>query len=154
MGKACFYRGAVEVPLLVCLPPSQIVQFDRVESIVQLVDVSATVLDLAGAPPLPGSRGSSLLEQLEAPANHSRNNLAVSEIGGYASSASVFRAISDGTVRLTLDLSTDEHCEIFNMTEDPAEDRNLLGTKEGSRIAVDLIARAHDLKLASFDALS
>lgn len=145
MGKACFYRGAVEVPLIVSPPPTESPQTRSVKSIVQLVDVPATILDIAGAPALPSCRGKSLRRTVSEDTLPDADGLAVSEIGSYGTSKTVFRALSDGVSRLTIDLYNNEHCEIFNLGNDPLEQQNLLGSREGRHIAADLVDRAHDL---------
>ena len=57
--KNSFYEGSVTVPLIVSCPgvfPSGV----RVREITSLIDVCPTLLDLAGARPLPGATGASL----------------------------------------------------------------------------------------------
>ncbi len=62
--KSNFYEGAVSVPLIVSCPE----RFEpgrRVGNVVSLVDISATLLDLAGADPMPAGAGQSLVPLLD-----------------------------------------------------------------------------------------
>jgi arylsulfatase len=150
MGKACFYRGAVEVPLIVCPPPAEASRVRKWDSVVQLVDVSATVVDIAGAPELAGSRGSSLRGIVNGFSPSESGSFAVSEIGSNGGDGSLFRALTDGTSRVTLDLSRDEPCEVFDLSADPREEFNLLGTRDGTRLIDELLDRARHLELEPF----
>jgi choline-sulfatase len=58
--KNCFYEGSVGIPLVLSWP-GRVLPGMRCPRVVNLVDLGATFLDAAGAPPLPRSRGRSLL---------------------------------------------------------------------------------------------
>ena len=57
--KGCHYEGAVRVPLIASWP-GHIPDGETVDAVVSLIDVGPTVLDMAGAEPLPDVAGRSL----------------------------------------------------------------------------------------------
>jgi hypothetical protein len=79
--------------------------------------------DIAGADPLEESEGW---------------RAAISEIGSCGPTDAIFRAVIDGTRRLTIDLLTGRACEDFDLDEDPGEIADLLGTSRGRAIETQL----------------
>ncbi|MAG36587.1 MAG: sulfatase [Dehalococcoidia bacterium] len=61
--KQTFYEGSVTVPGILSWP-GVLPEGERSERVVSALDLSATMLDALGAPPLPSSRGRSLLPLL------------------------------------------------------------------------------------------
>jgi len=57
--KSTLYDESAKVPLIVSWP-GRIAPGERRDAVCSLLDVNATMLDIAGAPPLPGSQGRSL----------------------------------------------------------------------------------------------
>lgn len=53
--------------------------------------------------------------------------------------------MSQGQMFFSSSSMNGEHCEIFDLSNDPLEEQNLLGSQEGKRLAADLLDRAHDL---------
>ena len=64
--KSVFYRPAVNVPLII-RPPKCAASGEVSDSLVELTDVSATILDLAGARPLKQSHGRTLTPECDRP---------------------------------------------------------------------------------------
>jgi choline-sulfatase len=62
--KSSFYEGSAGVPLIVSCP-GRFGQGRTVDRVTSLVDIGPTLLDLAGARPLPRSRGTSLRDFLQ-----------------------------------------------------------------------------------------
>ncbi|MGV2984698.1 sulfatase [Microbacterium sp. AGC85] len=137
MGKACFYRPSVRVPLIISPAPEQSAKTRVDHGIAQLVDVGATVLDIAGTPPIERSRGRSLVSRTMGRASAGWP-IAVSEIGSYGKTDTVFRAVTDGVRRLTVDLVSGRACEVFDLHTDPDELENLVGTAAGRVIESEL----------------
>ena len=64
--KNTFYEDSVKVPLVMAAP-GLLPEGGRCGRIVNLIDIGATLIEAAGAPPLPRSHGRSLLEIARAP---------------------------------------------------------------------------------------
>jgi choline-sulfatase len=62
--KHCGYEPALRVPLIV-RQPGKVRRRAVVRDLTEMVDVSATILDMLGAPPIPGQHGQSLRPYLE-----------------------------------------------------------------------------------------
>lgn len=117
--KSVFYDGAARVPLLVrwrgtiraglCLAPP-----------VSLLDVGATLLDVAGAPPLPGQRGISLLPTLTG-ADGPFPEAVFSELGEIGRGGPG-RMVRRGEWKLNL--YREHPPELFNLKDDPDEMEN------------------------------
>ncbi len=59
MAKFNFYRGSVQIPLII-RPPGGC-EGRTSNALAQLIDIGPTLLDFAGAEPLPDARGQSLV---------------------------------------------------------------------------------------------
>jgi arylsulfatase A-like enzyme len=105
-----------------------------VEPVVRNVDVWPTVLDLVGLPPLPGADGVSLVPLMEAAARkeviETPKSLAfIDQTWGLVDRepAPLFALRDDGK-RLLFRPKTPETSEIYDLTSDPGEKRNLRST--------------------------
>ncbi len=147
MAKMNFYRSAVQIPAIVRSPDGAhravLVSSDPIES----VDLTATILDIAGAPPLEPCDGRSLLGVMrgERPI---RRDVVVSEISANLGGERNFVGLSDGSARATFERTTKELCEAFDLSSDPDELRNLAETPVGAEIAARLIAALDARELA------
>jgi choline-sulfatase len=117
MSKCVLYEPAVRVPLIVrppggCPPRA-------VDSLVEHVDVPATVRAIAGAPGVADSEGRSLLAGVNGPASPPSRSRTVSENWGFA-------AFETERYKLVVDEDALEPCQLFDVSEDPSEDHNLL----------------------------
>jgi arylsulfatase len=117
MSKCVLYEPAVRVPLIVRPPGGSAPVV--VDALVEHVDVPATVRDIAGAPDLPGSEGRSLLAGVRDPAAAPTRPVTVSENWGFA-------AFETERYKLVVDEDAVAPCQLFDLSEDPAEDHNLL----------------------------
>jgi arylsulfatase A-like enzyme len=117
MSKCVLYEPAVRVPLIVRPPGGCAPRV--VDSLVEQLDVPATVRAIAGAPDVAGSAGQSLLGVVAggAPPVH---DVTVSENWGFA----VFETERH---KLVVDEDACAPCQLFDLAEDPAEDHDLLG---------------------------
>ncbi len=116
MSKCVLYEPAVRVPLVVRPPggcPPRVV-----DSLVEHLDVPATVRAIAGAPDIAHSEGRSLLGGVNGPASPPSRSRTVSENWGFA-------AIETERYKLVVDEDALEPCQLFDLSEDPSEDHNL-----------------------------
>lgn len=132
MSKCVLYEPAVHVPLVVrppggCAPAV-------VDSLVEHVDVPATVREIAAAPALERSEGRSLLATVRDGAPTDRE-VAVSENWGFA----VFET---DRYKLVVDEDAGTACQLFDLAEDPHEDHDLL-PDPGSAPVADEIMETH-----------
>jgi choline-sulfatase len=132
MSKCVLYQQAMRVPLIVRPPggcPARVV-----EALVEQLDVPATLREIAGAPEIPDSEGRSLLPRLRGEATEDRI-VSVSENWGFA-------AFETEGHKLVVDEDAVSACQLFDLREDPEEDRNLLADPR-SRMLADDIMEAH-----------
>jgi arylsulfatase len=122
MSKCVFYQQAVRVPLIIRPPEGCTARV--VDALVEHLDVPATVRAIAGAPAVPGSEGRSLLGHLhgEAPAARA---VSVSENWGFA-------AFATDRYKIVVDEDACAPCQLFDLHDDPEEDRNLLADPQAS----------------------
>jgi arylsulfatase A-like enzyme len=122
MSKCVLYEPAVRVPLIVRPPggcPPQVV-----DSLVEHLDVPATVREIAGAPDIAKSEGRSLLGYLggstptERPHGPERSVI-VSENWGFAS-------FETEQFKIVVDEDACSPCQLFDLHDDPTEDHDLL----------------------------
>jgi arylsulfatase len=131
--KMVFYEPSVRVPMIVRPPgatPARVVR-ERV----QLMDLSATIRDIAGATAIAGSGANSLLPVIRRGAAPAPIPALVSENYGFA----MFLA---DRYKLVVFEDTLEAGQLFDEIEDPAEDRNLFGDLAYKKI-VDTMLEEH-----------
>ena len=117
--KSSFYEGSARVPMIWSWP-EQFGAGQRVDSVTSLLDVGPTLLDVAGADPLPQAAGRSLAGFLRDPASVSAwPDEALAEIvnGGEERPA---RMIRRGAWKLN-HYHGYEQPQLFNIEEDPQE---------------------------------
>lgn len=115
MSKCVMYRQSVRVPLIFRPPAGGAPRSDP--HLVEHVDVPATLRALAGAPAVPASAGR-VLPVLEGVDPGARRDVAVSENWGFAS-------FETDRYRLVVDEDAAAVCQLFDLVDDPEEDRNL-----------------------------
>jgi choline-sulfatase len=133
MSKCVLYEPAVRVPLIV-RPPGGCSPH-VVDSLVEHLDVPATVREIAGAPDVAASEGRSLLTSVRDPAAPPSRSLTVSENWGFA-------AFETERYKLVVDEDALEPCQLFDLSEDAAEDDNLLPDPAAGPV-VDEIMETH-----------
>jgi choline-sulfatase len=116
MSKCVLYEPAVRVPLIVRPPGGCTPRV--VDSLIEQLDVPATVREIAGAPDVEGSEGQSLLGVVGG-GRPPRRDVAVSENWGFA----VFETERH---KLVVDEDACAPCQLFDLLEDPAEDHDLV----------------------------
>ncbi len=125
--KMNFYRGSVQVPLIIKPPGGTQSRIER--GLVELTDVSATLAEIAGTEPPEGSHGRSLLPALSG--SFEGREALYSRIGN-------FGAIRQANHRLTTHLKTGTDCELFDLKADPEETENLINDAAQQNLIEDL----------------
>jgi arylsulfatase len=116
MSKCVLYEPAVRVPLIVRPPggcPARVV-----DSIVEHLDVPATVREIAGAPDIADSEGRSLLSHIDGAGSLPRS-VSISENWGFAS-------FETEQFKIVVDEDACSPCQLFDLHDDPTEDNDLL----------------------------
>jgi choline-sulfatase len=129
MSKCVLYEPAVRVPLIVRPPGGCAPRV--VDSLIEQLDVPATVREIAGAPEVDGSEGQSLLGAVGGSAPP-RRDVAVSENWGFA----VFETERH---KLVVDEDACEPCQLFDLLEDPAEDYDLVRDPASADVVGELM---------------
>ena len=123
MGKMMFYKGSVQIPGIV-RPPKKPAQA-KVSQPVEMIDMTATILDIAGAAPLPDSYGASVLPALSGKAlpKEAAFSEAYQKVKGVEME---MVAVRTADYRYTMERNTKTPCEFFDMKNDPDEIKNLV----------------------------
>ena len=132
MSKCVLYEGAVRVPLIVRPPggyPSRVV-----DSLVEHLDVPATIREIAGAPDIPQGEGRSLLAALRDDGVGVGRDHTVSENWGFA----VFETDRH---KLVVDEDAVTPCQLFDLHDDPSEDHDLLADPLSKPVVEELMER-------------
>ncbi len=119
--KHTFYEESVKVPLIMSWP-GRLPQGMRCPHIMSGVDVTATLLDLMGAPALPNASGRSIIQPLLNPRHSNWDDVAFSEYCShlFAPEGGCFqRMIRRGPWKLIYYYG--QPCQLFNLEEDPEE---------------------------------
>ncbi len=130
MSKCVLYEPAVRVPLIVRPPggcPPRVV-----DSLVEQLDVPATVRAVAGAPEIAHSEGRSLLPAVRGEAVAAPRLVTVSENWGFA-------AFETERHKLVVDEDALSPCQLFDLADDPAEDRNLLADPLAAPVVAEIM---------------
>ncbi|MFT5367956.1 MAG: choline-sulfatase [Candidatus Latescibacterota bacterium] len=116
--KSNFYDGACKIPLIIS-QPSRLAKNETVSANVSLIDVGPTLLDLAGADPLPDVSGKSFASFLNGENPSHWPNEVFSEYGGLLGDYPACM-IRTGPWKLNY-YSEFDSCQLFNINEDPHE---------------------------------
>jgi len=139
--KSCFYNGSVQVPLIVSFP-SYFRRGVEVASVVSLIDVGPTLLDIAGAEPLPEASGRSLYQFLVEDGKVSDwPDEVFSEFhGAHADLPSCM--LRKGPWKLIYYHEFRSY-QLFNLNEDPDELIDRSNDPECGKIASELLEKTH-----------
>lgn len=132
MSKCVLYEQAVHVPLIM-MPPGGCSP-RLVDSLIEHVDVPATIREIAGAPGTVNAEGRSLLGYLTGEVDEERS-VAISENWGFAS-------FETGRYRLVVDEDACSPCQLFDLHDDPLEDHDLLRDPRAKGV-VDLLMESY-----------
>jgi arylsulfatase len=131
--KNVFYRGSVRVPNIV-MPPGGM-KPRTVHDLVESIDLTATMLDVAGAE-LPQCQGRSLVPLIQGRAKG--REVAFSELAGHQNKNNFFVMAATSRYRYLYDKQNDLPCELFDLEKDPDELHNLIDDPAHAGIRKDL----------------
>ncbi len=139
--KSNFYEESVHVPLIISAP-GRFAGARRESSVVSLVDIAPTLIDLAGAAHLPSECGNSMLPLLEKGAwEHLDEAISMlADIKGDLPAAMILRNQYKLIKYCTIDLPM-----LFNLENDPGEEYNLAAVEEYSNLVQELLMRLHQV---------
>ena len=132
MEKSTFYKSAVGVPGLI-RPPHGAPGRQLVETPTEVIDMTATILDIAGATPLASKGGFSLLPLM--------NGASVADARAYSEIGNkngFMVAVTDGRFRLTVEWNSRTPCEFFDLDNDFDELVNLVNDPVHARRVTDM----------------
>ncbi|MFW9943019.1 MAG: sulfatase-like hydrolase/transferase [Candidatus Thorarchaeota archaeon] len=114
--KVVFFESAVHIPLII-RPPGGVERW-QTHALTDLLDVTATLLEIANAKSLKNCEGISLLSKIRAgpsdPAAQKGKDVIFSEVYGYS-------MVFDGRFKLVANARTSELVEMIDLKEDPQE---------------------------------
>ena len=136
--KQTFYDDSARVPGIIAWP-GQLPEGTRIDRVVSALDINATMIDALSGPPLPTSRGRSLLPLLR-DSTSEWEDVAFSEY--CTEDGCLHRMIRSGSWKLCY--YHGQPSQLFNMVEDPREMTDRIDDPACSDIAAELTARVLD----------
>jgi choline-sulfatase len=125
MSKCVFYEPSMRVPLIVRPPRGAARRVD--DSLVDQLDIPATIRAIAGAPDVAGSDGRSRLDP-----DRRRRDVSVSENWGFA-------AFVTDRYKLVVDEDRVAPCQLFDLHADPTEDHDLVADPDAKAVVDELM---------------
>ena len=128
--KQTFYEDSVKVPAILAWP-GHLSEGTRCDKVTSSLDLNATMLDSLDCPPLPHSRGRSLLPLLSNPQDAEWDNVAFSEFcqnasggGGPFSEEGIYQRMIRRD-NFKLNYYHGQPCQLFDLDADPREIHDL-----------------------------
>ncbi len=120
-----FYDCGLRVPLMIRWP-KRYKAGQKIDALVEMVDVAPTILEAAGIPPEPGMQGRSLTSLLEGRASAHRDSVYMENYnpGTRNNGPTYATAIRTETHKLAVYHTLDDG-ELYDLTRDPGEHNNL-----------------------------
>ena len=119
--KIVFYEGALKIPCII-KPPGGTKGW-KSDALTDQLDVAASLIDIAGARPLEGSDGCSLIRQVKAgpdrPQAQRGKEAIFSEVFG-------FSMVLTERYKMAIDSRTQQPVELYDMVDDPNELHNMV----------------------------
>ena len=144
--KMVFYESSINVPCII-RPPDKVKGWKN-RGLTDHLDVAATLIDIAGARPLDGSDGRSLLPQVEAgseaPGAQQGKKVVFSEVNG-------FSMVLSERYKMAIDSRTRQPAELYDMVNDPNELRNLVNDPSLEKVRRELFDEHLSQLLSHFD---
>jgi choline-sulfatase len=147
--KQTFYEDSVKVPLILNWP-GELPRGMRCDRVVSALDLNATILDALRCPPLPHSRGRSLLPLLRDPQNARWEDVAFSEFcldeagagKSFPEEGLIQRMVRHG--KWKLNYYHRQPCQLFDLEKDPREMNDLAGDPTQRLVVEELKAEVLD----------
>jgi arylsulfatase len=128
-GAMVFYDAAVRVPLIIRPPGGGPAR--RFADLVEHIDLSATLLDIAGARPLPNAPGRTLADLAEGSKGTGRSVVISENLGFGMWRTERYKLVVHERQQLPV--------QLFDLVTDPDEDHNLVGDPGYSDVIGDLM---------------
>jgi arylsulfatase A-like enzyme len=141
MAKMLFYKSSVQVPAIITPPGAS--QSIIEDGLTESIDLTATILDIAGTEPLEGAQGKSLLPVFDG--EDIGREVAYSAIqrgqrGEHDHHLAYYYVMAaTDQYRFTFERSTRTPCELFDLINDPNEENNLVDDPAYKGICDDII---------------
>jgi choline-sulfatase len=135
--KSSHYEGSARIPLIISWP-RRFGQGRRVEAVTSLIDVGPTVLEIAGADPLPGVTGRSLLPFLDGSTKEWADEVFCEYIGAHGDRPSCMIRRHEWKLMYYSEYDT---FLLFNLEEDPEEMRDRAAEARCGTLAEELLER-------------
>ena len=147
--KQTFYEDSAKVPAIISWP-AHIPQGEKINRVTSQVDLNATMLDAAQAPPLPSSNGRSLLPLVENPYDETWHDIAFSEYctepedAAHSDGQKIWqnRMVREGDWKLVYYHGMPS--QLFNLKDDPDELNDLVSNPDYADTAEHLTALVLD----------
>ncbi|MDW3214300.1 MAG: sulfatase-like hydrolase/transferase [Ilumatobacteraceae bacterium] len=159
--KRTLYEGATRVPLLIHIPGRPARQ-RRVPGSLSHVDLVPTLLELAGAQPPPGLHGASRVDVLRGEADLRDHDVFIEwtglgdrDLGSDEINRMVavpWRSVVSSD-RFKLNLCRGDQCELYDLTNDPEELRNLFDAPAHRDRVRELTERVRAWQIATGDSM-
>jgi len=144
--KIVFYEGALNIPCII-RPPGGIKGW-KSSALIDQIDVAASLINIAGAKPLTGSDGRSLVPQVKAgpdgPQAQQGKEAIFSEVFG-------FSMVRTERYKMAIDSRTRQPVELYDMVEDPDELRNLVEDPSMDKLRRELLEQYISRLLSRLD---
>lgn len=134
MAKMNYYKSSVQVPGLIRPPGGTEAKIEN--GLVESIDLTATILDIADAEPLERSAGESLLPCFEGKTRS--KEAAFSEIKARKYPDRTYMMAATDRYRYTLESESWTPCEFFDLQEDPDELNNLVDDSSAQKLMKEM----------------
>ncbi len=119
--KSVFYEGALNIPLIIRPPKGE--KGWKTKGLTDHMDIVESLLDIADAAPMEAGHGASLIPKInegpDAPDAQKGKEVVFSEVGR-------FSMVRNERYKMTVDVTTRNPVEFYDMEQDPDELRNLV----------------------------
>jgi arylsulfatase A-like enzyme len=135
--KRAAYEESIRIPLLVRYP-ARFPKGKKIDKIVLNLDAAPSLLDLAGVPAPKSFQGKSWVPLVEDKAKNWRTSFLYEYFYEKNFATPTIKAIRTEKSKLILYLGEDGWSELYDLTSDPGESKNLYSTKEGEKLKTQL----------------
>ncbi len=131
--KSVFYEGALNIPLIIRPPKGE--KGWKTKGLTDHMDIVESLLDIADAAPMEAGHGASLIPKIKAgpdtPDAQKGKEVVFSEVGR-------FSMVRNERYKMTVDVTTRNPVELYDMEQDPDELRNLVEDPAYDKVRTEL----------------